>query len=128
MELWMSSEADKKATRIVSKLDILIEDKINEAIKKIDYINNNLKSLDIILVIRNDNFFDEIIKYRKNKKDTDFRLKIDYDTFINASEKERKNLILDILLRSLNILEEKGIDNLEPIKSIIEEIRDGDIG
>lgn len=120
MKLWMSSEAHISVAEELRILSNTIEKHINKYLEETGYENEELKSWDIIITLRDDDVFKEIINYRPKKKDTEFHLKIDYNTFKNATDKERVNLILDLLIRSLNILEEKGIKNLEVVKEYIE--------
>jgi len=125
MKVWISSESsgDKQLGEELWKLYMKLEKAINKHLQEIEYENDKLDSLDVIIILRDDDYFNEIKKYRKSKKDTDIRLKIDYNTFLNANEEERKNLILDVLLRSLDILEEKGLDNFEEIRDYFKSLK-----
>ena len=120
MILWMSSEAHISVAEELRLISNAIEKHINNYLKETGYENEKLKEWDIIITLRNDNIFDEIINYRPKKKDTEFHLKIDYNAFKNGTQEERANLILELLIRSLTILEEKGIGNLEVVKEFIE--------
>jgi hypothetical protein len=120
MKLWMSAEVDARIADELRPIRNAIEKHINKYLEETGYENEKLKDWDIIITLRNDDVFDEIINYRPKKKDTEFHLKIDYSTFKNATQEERANLILNVLIRSLNILEEKGVENLGVIKEYIE--------
>ena len=56
MKLWMSSEAPKGITRFLSKLDIPIEEDLNNYLKSINYSNEKLTEVLLVLIIRNDDF------------------------------------------------------------------------
>jgi hypothetical protein len=120
MKVWISSETTKGAGEELWKLYMQIEKKINNYLEEIEYKNVRLINWDIIIILRDDAVFNEIKKYNKRKKDTDIRLKIDYNAFKNGNNEERENLIFDVLLRSLNVLEEKGIEDLEVVKEFID--------
>jgi hypothetical protein len=127
MILWMSAEVYAELADDLAILRNSIVKQINEHLKEIEYENENLKCWDIIITLRDDDVFKEIIKYRKKKKDTDFHLKMDYAAFKNGDTQQRRNLIYDMLVRSLDILEEKGITDLEPVREIINKSRDENI-
>jgi hypothetical protein len=127
MILWMSAEVYAELADDLAILRNSIVKQINEHLKEIEYENEDLKCWDIIITLRNDDVFKEIIKYRKKKKDTDFHLKMDYVAFKNGDTQQRRNLIYDMLVRSLDILEEKGITDLEPVREIINKSRDENI-
>ena len=124
MILWMSSEADASMTRILSKLDIPIEKHINAHLKEIGYENEKIKELLIVIVLRDDDFSvmkgGEGIKKHRGKLSYGGSLRMDYNAFKNATDEERVNLILKLLLKSFNLLEEKGIEDLEVVKEFIE--------
>ena len=120
MKVWISSETTKGAGEELWKLYMQIEKKINNYLEEIEYKNDALEKLRVIIILRDDAVFNEIKKYNKRKKDTDIRLKIDYNAFKNGNDEERENLIFDVLLRSLNVLEEKGIEDLEVVKEFID--------
>lgn len=119
MKLWMSAEVFEEIAEALRVLFMQIETQMNQYLEDINYKNDQLTDWDIIITLRDDNVFDEIIKYSKKKKDTDFHLKIPYGAFKNGTDKERANLIYDLLTRSLDILEEKGVRNLEVVKKFI---------
>lgn len=129
MKLWMSSEKDNGVDDSLSIIRNSVEKQINEHLQEEGYINESLKSLDIITILMESNEFDdnkycEITEYRKRKKDTDFRLRLPYHEFNNADTEKKRKLIYDLLERSIDILEEKGIKNLEKVKDIIKKSRD----
>lgn len=52
----------------------------------------------------------EIIKYSPNTQGMDFRLKIDYPDFVNGNTKRQQQLIYKMLMRSLDLLIQKGLN------------------
>ena len=121
MELWIGGEVglndkDFESYRILTNQ---IEKEINSYLKEIGYKNENLDSLDVIFVLRNDDVFDEIWKYRPKKRDTDIRPKIDYEAFVKGDETTRKRLIYESLLRVIDFLKSKKVKNLEPLEEYI---------
>jgi len=119
MKLWMSAEVDASIANELRPIRNSIEKHINKHLKEIEYENEKLKSWDIIITLRDDDVFKEIIKYSAKKKDTDFHLKMDFNTFKNATKEQRANLILDVLIRSIDILKEKGIEDLEVVRDYV---------
>ena len=123
MKLWMTSEADKAMTRILSKLDIPIEDQFNAYLEEIGYKNDQIDELWQIIVIRDDEFRGtqggEKIEKARGKKEYGRSPRIDYHTFKNADENERKRLIWKTILESLEQLEQRGIKNLEIPKEYV---------
>lgn len=86
-----------------------VEDEINKKIESKSY-DIALKSWDcIIILMKDDPNFDEVIKYSRKKQDMDFRLKVDYDDFLEASALEQQSLIFNMLNRSLDLLIKKGL-------------------
>lgn len=120
----MSSETSKGIANELRPIRNAIEKHINNHLKEIGYKNEKIKELLIVIVLRDDDFSvmkgGEGIRKHKGKLSYGGSLRIDYSTFKNATDEERANLILDLLIRSLNILEEKGIKNLEVVKEYIE--------
>ena len=122
MTVWIGGEVglddeDFESYRLTTNQ---IEKSLNAYLKEIGYKNKDLDSLDIIAILRDDDYFDEIKKYRPKKRDTDIRLKIDYNEFKNADENKRKKLIYEMLLRAIDFLkEEKGLKGFEPVEEYI---------
>ena len=120
MTVWISAEVSSEIGRELNKLYMQIEKSLNAYLKEIGYKNKDLDSLDVIAILRDDNYFNEIKKYRPKKRDTDIRLKIDYNEFKNGDEKKRKRLIYEMLLKAINFLkEEKGLSGFEPLEEYI---------
>jgi len=67
----MSSEAPREITRPLSKLDIPIEDDLNNYLQSIGYSNEKLTEVLLVLIIRNDDFSamggERIRKHRTQK-------------------------------------------------------------
>ncbi len=90
-----------------------VEDEINSIIDGKNY-DIDLKGWDCIAVLMKDKEdqerYCEIIKYSPKTKDMDFRLQIDYPEFVNGDAKRQQQLIYGMLMRSLDLLIEKGLN------------------
>jgi len=100
-----------------------MDDKINHYLKEIEYKNEQIEKSRVLIILRDDDF--SALGGEETRKERgvlvyNSSLRIDYKTFKNATDEERENLILDLLLRSFNILEEKSIEDLEVAKAFIE--------
>lgn len=123
MELWMSSEQMHECFENM-QIQREIKPKINELIKNCtlgDYVE-----WAVITIILNENGpdYNEIIRRSLKNKELEFRLKIDYNEFMNSDYNHKKKLVLELLMRSLDLMEKwKDIkkEERESIKSIIQE-------
>ncbi len=101
-----------------------IKPKINELIKNCTL--GDYKEWAVITIILNENGpdYNEIIRRSLKNKELEFRLKIDYNEFMNSDYNHKKKLVLELLMRSLDLMEKwKDIkkEERESIKSIIQE-------
>ena len=122
MVLWMSAEQMHECSdNMVIQREI--EPRINELIK--DCKLGDYREWAVITIILNENGPDykEIVRRSIKNKELEFRLKIDYDTFMKADYNGKKKLVLEVLLRSLDLMEKwkKDIkrEEREEIKNII---------
>lgn len=121
MKLWMSSEQMHDCE---DNIDIIneIEPCINELIKDCtlaDYVEWS-----VITIILNEHGPDykEIVRRSLKNKDLEFRLKINYYDFIKADYNSKKKYVLEVLLRSLDLMEkwkEIKLEEREKIKLLI---------
>ena len=100
-----------------------IKPKINELIKNCTL--GDYKEWAVITIILNENGPDykEIIRRSLKNKELEFRLKIDYNEFMNSDYNHKKKLVLELLIRSLDLMEKwKEIkkEERESIKAIIQ--------
>ncbi|WP_227429480.1 Imm44 family immunity protein [Psychrobacter sp. I-STPA6b] len=113
MKLWMSAEYSGNISDELRVSQNFVEDEINSIIDGKDY-DIDLKSWDCIAVLMKDKKdqerYCEIIKYSPKTKDMDFRLQIDYPEFVNGDVKRQQQLIYEMLMRSLDLLIEKGLN------------------
>ena len=120
MIIWVSSESMDPVDEPLWKLYMQIEKDINTHLKSINYKHEILDSLDAIIILRNDDVFKEITRFRPKKRDTDLRLKIDYNSFLNGNDNKRKILIYEFLLRAIEILKiKKKLKDFEPLEEYI---------
>ena len=123
MELWMASEQMHECFENM-QIQREIKPKINELIKNCTL--GDYKEWAVITIILNENGPDykEIIRRSLKNKELEFRLKIDYNEFMNSDYNHKKKLVLELLMRSLDLMEKwKDIkkEERESIKSIIQE-------
>lgn len=121
MKLWMSSEQMHECEE---NIDIIneIEPRINELIK--DCTLGDYVEWAVITIIINEKGPDykEIVRRSLKNKELEFRLKIDYYDFIKADYKLKKKYVLEVLLKSIDLMEkwkEIKLEEREKIKSII---------
>lgn len=123
MELWMSSEQMHECFENM-QIQREIKPKINELIKNCTL--GDYKEWAVITIILNENGpdYNEIIRRSLKNKELEFRLKIDYNEFMNSDYNHKKKLVLELLMRSLDLMKKwKDIkkEERESIKSIIQE-------
>ena len=106
MKLWMSSEAPREITRPLSKLDIPIEDDLNNYLQSIGYSNEKLTEVLLVLIIRNDDFSamgGERIRKHRREKSYGCSLRLDYNEFKNGDETKRKLMIYGSIYKTFDI-------------------------
>ena len=122
MLLWMSAEQMHECFENM-QIQREIKPKINELIKNCTL--GDYKEWAVITIILNENGPDykEIIRRSLKNKELEFRLKIDYNEFMNSDYNHKKKLVLELLIRSLDLMEKwKEIkkEERESIKAIIQ--------
>ncbi|VVH64590.1 hypothetical protein BSPLISOX_1973 [uncultured Gammaproteobacteria bacterium] len=126
MKLWVSSETAGVSAiddRNLSKSYIQIEEDLNNYLKSINYSNEKLIEVLLILIIRNDDFSatggEECRKLRGEPK-IGVGLRIDYNEFKNGNEQTRKLLIYQAIFTTFDMIaKKKKIKNLEVVKEYI---------
>ena len=123
MELWMSSEQMHECFENM-QIQREIKPRINELIKDCTLGDYTLWCVITIILNENGPDYKEIIRRSLKNKELEFRLKIDYNEFMNSDYNHKKKLVLELLMRSLDLMEKwKDIkkEERESIKSIIQE-------
>ena len=123
MKLWMSSEQMQECFENM-QIQREIKPKINELIKHCTLGDYNVWNVITIVLNENGPNYKEIIRRSLKNRELEFRLKIDYDEFIKSDYEHKKKLVIELLLRSLDLMEKwKEIkkEEREKIKLIIEE-------
>ena len=121
MKLWMSSEQMHECSDN-QKIQREIVPEVNQLIENCKL--GNYKEWAVITIILNEKGPDykEIIRRSLKNMELEFRLKIDYQAFIDADYDGKKRLVLELLLRSLDIMEkwkDIKLSEREEIKKII---------
>ena len=123
MKLWMSSEQMQECFENM-QIQREIKPKINELINHCTLGDYNVWNVITIVLNENGPNYKEIIRRSLKNRELEFRLKIDYDEFIKSDYEHKKKLVIELLLRSLDLMEKwKEIkkEEREKIKLIIEE-------
>nr|WP_174506092.1 Imm44 family immunity protein [Acinetobacter sp. Marseille-Q1620] len=111
MDFWMSMELSKD---VLTEEDILVlggtQNEISremvQELEKREY-NIPLDKWRCITIMMGDRGFSERVMYSFKKREMDFRLKIDHVPFLAANKQGKQQLIFEMLMRSLDLLEEK---------------------
>tara|TARA_R100001369_G_scaffold2082_3_gene6553 strand:+ start:157 stop:570 length:414 start_codon:yes stop_codon:yes gene_type:complete len=113
MKLWMSAEINGGIGEPVPHALNFVEDEINLFIDGKDY-DIDLDKWRCIAILMKDKVdqerYCEVIKYSSKTKNMDFKLQIDYPDFANGDAKRQQQLIYEMLMRSLDLLIEKGLN------------------
>lgn len=122
MKLWMSAEEMEECGEDNSNIRREIVPRINGLIKNCtlaDYVE-----WAVITIILNENGpnYKEIVRRSLKNKELEFRLKIDYYEFMKTDFNGKKKLVLEVLLRSLDLMakwKDISLEEREKIKQII---------
>lgn len=122
MKLWMSAEEMEECGKENSIIRNEIEPHINELIK--DCTLGDYVEWAVITIILNEKGpnYKEIIRRSLKNNELEFRLKIDYEEFMKSDYNHKKKLVLEVLLRSLDLMEkwkDIKLEEREKIKKII---------
>ena len=113
MKLWMSAEYSGHISDDLRVSQNFVEDEINAKIDDKDY-DIDLDKWRCIAILMKDKVdqerYCEIIKYSSKTKKMDFKLQIDYPEFVNGDAKRQQQFIYEMLMRSLDLLIEKGLN------------------
>jgi len=108
MEIWIGAEFEGDIDDQLMDAQNFVEDEINLCINGKSY-DIELDGWDCIAIVMGDDpFHDEVVKYSKKKRDMDFRLKINFDAFVKSDALGQQKLFFQMLQRSLDLLIEKG--------------------
>ena len=113
MKLWMSGEVEKNVLEPFRLAMLCVEYEINAKIDDKDY-DIDLDKWRYIAILMKDKEdqerYSEVIKHSSKTKKMDFKLQIDYPEFVNGDAKRQQQLIYEMLMRSLDLLIEKGLN------------------
>lgn len=113
MKLWMSGEVVQNVLEPFRLAMLYVCDQINAKIDDKDY-DIDLDKWRCIAILMKDKVdqerYCEVIKYLPKTKKMDFKLQIDYPEFVNGDAKRQQQFIYEMLMRSLDLLIEKGLN------------------
>lgn len=122
MKLWIGGEIDSTAADDFRSARAAVEASINTLVSEIDAADAN--EWDVIAILRDDDLFQERIRFSK-QGGMDLRLRISLREFLSGSPAARINLLVDMLLRSLDVIEKQypEISNMERVRKLVLGIR-----
>ncbi|HEA18724.1 MAG TPA: hypothetical protein ENH88_20195 [Pseudoalteromonas prydzensis] len=116
MDIWIGGEIESTIEDKYRAARSQLENHLSHRLETMSY-ELELDSLDCIAIIRNDNELEELQSYSKEDRDMDFRLVIDFAEFTAASSKESKKLLLNMLLRAVELLSQNSdVNEREALK------------
>lgn len=122
MKLWMSGEIQHDVAEGYREARLVVQSKVNERLQGIT-LNTNLDQWAFIGIIRPDDHpdYQEVKKFDKRHRTIEFRLKIDHAQFLSGSHAERVVLIIQALMRSVDLMNSLGIDSddIDKLKSLL---------
>lgn len=124
MKLWIGGEVEGAIADDWRHARSAVESSVNELIAEIGALEAN--QWDVIAILRDDNAFPERSRFSK-RDGMDIRLAIPYKEFSGGSPQVQQELILDMLLRSLDIIQQKypAIDAVAKVKMLTLGLRNG---
>lgn len=124
MKLWIGGEVDREVAEDFRVVRSEVESAINTMIAAIDA--GEINEWDVIAIIRNDLVFEERVRYSK-KNGMDLRLKIPFQEFNGAKKSIQRDLVMEMLFRSLEILKTKYPKNgaIESVQTLVAGVKGG---
>jgi hypothetical protein len=94
------------------EINIQIEEDLNNYLKSINYSNEKLTEVLLVLIIRNDDFTvmkgGEGIRKHRGEESYGCSLRIDYNEFKNGNEQTRKLLIYQAIFTTFDMIAKKN--------------------
>jgi len=118
VKLWIGGELETAVGDEWRHARSAVESAVNVLISDIDALEAN--QWDVTAILRDDDVFSERVRFSK-KNGMDIRLRITYEKFLVATPKVRHELIIDMLIRSLEIIQKKypTIDAISKVKELM---------
>lgn len=111
MKYFMSSEVSKEIKHEDLIIMNNIEKEIIEFLKDKNYGSGVVKLSVIPTIFSPETFaalpYKERMRYSPKTREGEFRLKIDFQKFKNGNEEEKKRLIIENIIKSIRLLQEK---------------------
>ena len=113
MKLWMSGEVDESVYDVFRSTRREVEDRVNRLLATSDY-GGHLQEWVVIPILTRiaPPDYPEIAKLGANRV-AEFRLRIAYDGFVNGTAQARRALVLDLLIRSAQMMSEIGVADFD---------------
>jgi hypothetical protein len=104
MKFWISGEIHESISDDYLKAAGAVSDALNSALNNLQ-CDVPVDSWDVIGIVLPASVkgFAEVHKYEADKRDLEFRLRIDYGQFHKAKPKQKKELVLQMILRSIEL-------------------------
>lgn len=112
MTFWTSSESYKDIRKQLRPPLLFLESEIKSRVELLT-LDTDAKKWAVIYMIAPEpysSFFPEFFQYSSRETVLEFRLQVDYQAFKLTSEPGRITLLLNCLLRSIELMEGLGID------------------
>lgn len=111
MKYFMSGEISKEVYEDYSVISNIIEKKIIEFLKEKSY-GTGVEKLSVIPTIFSPKIFESLpykerMRYSPKTKEAEFRLRIDYQDFKDSNEEGKRKLIIENIIKSIRLLQEK---------------------
>ena len=115
MDIWMSGEIQSDVDDAYSEVRKEIETKLNTAFASKDFGTGLVKWYFIAMIFGEHGPADykEISRYSKRDRTCEFRLIIDHESFRAGGRTARAALVCGALLRSLDLLSEKKVPDID---------------
>jgi hypothetical protein len=114
MKLWMSAEIDADLYEAYVGVRRVVQDRVNALLAATDY-GGGLEEWDVLPMITTAEApgYNEIARLSKDGRSAEFRLRIPHAEFSRATAKERSELLIGLLIRSVRSMPSIGLPDMD---------------